>query len=215
MRSPGRRAAGLLVAAALSTPSAHAEPDNDTTYGRVDGDLNLAAGLGATVGAARARGALDLRVRYLETVGLFVGYEDASLFGATPGTDPERLVRGGLEFRPLFLGRWLQGVETGIRTLDLFVDSIGLELGTFFAQARGADFARPGLLVGLGFELPIAARATGLFLGVSLAGLWSDAALAGNAVTGPSDRSLALGLRLTWHQVFGAHLVDAGDRLRP
>jgi hypothetical protein len=211
----GRAAAALAgLAFGLVARPARADPEPDTTYGRVEGDVNAALGLGASFGSARARAAIDARIRYLETVGFFATYEDATAFGTAQ--DLDRLVAGGLEFRPLFLGRWLQGLETGIAPLDLTIDSVGLELGTFFAQPHGESFrGRPGLLAGVGFEIPIAARASGLFLGVTFAGLWSDTALAGAETHGFADRAFALDVRLSWHQVFGAHLVDVGDRVRP
>src|SRR5437870_1297123 len=48
----------------------------DATYGRVDGDLGLVFGLGATFTPRGASGAIDLRARYLDTAGVYVGYDE-------------------------------------------------------------------------------------------------------------------------------------------
>src|SRR5580704_10558925 len=132
----------------------------DTTYGRVDGDIGIVVGVGMTVGPQAPRVSADLRFRYLETAGLFFTYEDGAMFGNA--AEPVRVLAGGLEIRPLFLGRWLTGRELGIARLDLALDSLGFELGGFFAQPQGETFGeRPGLQAGVAFELPFFARATG------------------------------------------------------
>src|SRR5580692_3816490 len=76
----------------------------DTTYGRVNGDLGVSVGVGATFSPSAPRGTLDLRLRYLDTVGIFGGYEDG--LSAT-SSDPRRVLAMGFEIRPLFLARWL------------------------------------------------------------------------------------------------------------
>ena len=40
---------------------------------------------------------------------------------------------------------------------------------------------------------------------------WSDAALTGGPLEGPSDRALYLMLAVGWQQLFGGHVVDMGD----
>ena len=77
-------------------------------------------------------------MRYLETAGLFLTYEDGAIFGNA--AEPVRVLAGGLELRPLFLGRWLTGRELGNARLDLALDSLGLELGGFFAQPQAGSF---------------------------------------------------------------------------
>lgn len=183
----------------------------DTTYGRIEGDVGFVVGAGVAVGPRAPRTALDLRFRYLDTIGVFVDYEDATLIG-TP-SEPRRVLSTGAELRPLFLGRWLTGRESGTGRLDLAVDSIGLELGAFFAQPIGASFgARPGIQAGVGIELPLFARASGPWIGLHGGVRWSDSAISGATVAGPSDRALYLAITLAWHQLFFAHAVDVGDR---
>jgi hypothetical protein len=192
-----------------AAPPASAEVD--TTYGRIDGDLSAVGGLGATVGPRGPRATVDLRFRYVDTVGMFTTYEDAPLV-ASPA-DPNRVLAFGAELRPLFLFRWLQGHEFGSPRVDLALDSLGVELGAFFAQPGGGSFGeRPGLQLGGGLELPILARASGPWLGIHAGIRWSDAALAGDTLRGPSDRAAFVSFTLAWHQFFGAHAVDMHDR---
>jgi hypothetical protein len=182
----------------------------DATYGRIEGDASIVAGAGVALGPRDPRAAVDVRLRYLDTVGVFVTYEDGRLFGS--GADPSRVLAGGLELRPLFLGRWLKGMELGHARADLLVDSFGLELGGFLAQPAGGSFGqRPGLQVGLGMELPVSGSASGLWIGLHGGLRWSDAALSGDALRGPSDRAAFLAITVTWHQFFGAHVVDLRD----
>jgi hypothetical protein len=206
--------------ATLVASAQAAEPHNvgdrsagDTSYGRIDGDISLVGGLGAAVGPGGARAALDLRGRYLDTAGIYATYEDGALFGSN--SDPKRVIAFGAEIRPLFLVRWLKGGEIGNARADLAIDSLGLELGTFFEQPAGGSLSeRPGFQVGGGLGVPLFARASGLWVDVHAGVRWSDAALAGEALRGPSDRAGFVAFTLAWHQFFGAHVVDLGDGSR-
>jgi hypothetical protein len=210
-------AAALVGAAAAATcvfcaPGAGAEGNAiDSSYGRVDGDVSVIAGLGGVVAPRGLRAAGELRVRYLETAGLFATYDDAEVWGSA--SEPRRSIAMGIELRPLFLFRWLQGHELQRPWIDLTVDSLGLELGAVFAQPAGASFgSRRGLEVGFGIELPILPHASGPWIGVHGALRWSDDAIASWVVRGPDDRQAVLALTVAWHQTLGAHLVDAKDR---
>ena len=116
----------------------------------------------------------------------------------------------GVELRPLFIGRWLRGLEFGVPHLDLALDSLGLELGAFFAEPQGAARSRPGLQAGLGLEVPFFPTASGPGSGPRRRAL-SDAALGGAVLSGPADRLLYLdhpGVA----RLLGGHVVDLGDR---
>ena len=193
------------------TPATPPSEKPDPTYGRVDGDIGLVLGVGVTVGPQSPRASADLRARYLETAGLFVTYEDGAPFGN--GAEPVRVLAGGLEIRPLFLGRWLTGRELGIARLDLLLDSLGFELGGFLAQPQGASFGqRPGLQAGIGIELPFLEHASGPWIGLHGGIRFSDAALGGGPTSDPADRAFFLSMTLAWHQIVGAHAVDPLDR---
>jgi hypothetical protein len=201
----------ILVALVLLPVSARAADRKDGSHGRVDGDLAVEAGVGASFGPRAPRGVADVRFRYLSMAGIFVTYEDGPLFGSR--AEPKRALATGLELRPLFLAKWFTGRYSGNPYLDLTIDSIGLELGAVFLQPSGARFgAKPGLQAGLAFEVPIFPAATGPFIAVHGGVRWSDAALSGGPLSGPADRALYLNVVVAWQQVFGAHVADMGDR---
>ncbi|MBX3213934.1 MAG: hypothetical protein KF850_18005 [Labilithrix sp.] len=190
-----------------------ARPRRDASHGRFDGDLGIAGAVGTTVGARGPRVGGDLRFRYLSTAGLFAAYEDGPVVGSK--AEPRRVLALGVELRPLFLARWATGRHSGAPRLDLLVDSLALELGAVFVEPAGARFgARPGLQAGLGVELPFFATASGPFAALHGGVRWSDAALSGGPLDGPSDRALYLTIALGWQQLFGGHVVDLGDRRR-
>lgn len=207
----------VAVAMSLGSSLARADEDEkapkepDSLHGRFDGDVAIVGAVGATFGPRSPRVTADVRFRYLSTAGLFVSYEQGPPF--TDAAEPQRALALGLELRPLFLARWGTGTEFARPRLDLLVDSIGLELGAVFMQPEGARFgARPGLQVGLGLELPIFEQASGPLVGLHGGVRLSDAALSGGPLTGPSDRALYLSVVVGWQQLFGAHVVDLGDR---
>lgn len=188
--------------------SAAANDPLDTSYGRVDGDMSVVMGAGVTLAPRLPRPSLDLRLRYLDTLGLFTTYEEG--FGAD--TAPDRVLAGGIELRPLFLGRWLQGYEWGSPRPDLLLDSVGLELGAFFAQPRDHGFgSKKGIEAGLGLEIPLMERAKGVWIGLHGGARWSDDLFEGQAIASPADRSLYLAITFSWHVYVGAHAVDIGD----
>lgn len=202
-----------IVAVALlgTTPVLADERGVDTSHGRIEGDVSASAAAGATLGPRGPRAAADLRLRYIWTAGVFATYEDGPLFGSA--AEPRRAFAAGVELRPLFLARWLQGWETGNGYVDLTIDSFALELGAVFLEPVGRSFgSKPGLQAGLGLTIPVLPHATGPVIGLHAGARWSDSALGGHTLEGPSDRSLYLQLTLGWQQVFGAHIVDLGDR---
>lgn len=201
---------GLGGAARADGPRASTAPV-DTSYGRVDGDLTAVVGAGAVLAPRGLRAEGELRLRYLESAGVFASYEDGPLVGSP--AEPGRVLATGIELRPLFFFRWLQGHETGRAHLDLTLDSIGLELGAFFSQPQGRGFgAQSGLQAGLGLEVPLFADPTGPWIGLHGGVRWSDDALASGVVRSADDRAAYLAVTLAWHQLLSAHLVDPGDR---
>lgn len=210
VRGPSLVGVGLAVALAAHALRASAVEGTDTAYGRIDGDLSVVGGAGATFGPRGPRATADVRLRYLWTAGLFATYEDGALVSS--GAEPRRALATGMELRPLFLGRWLRGLETGHPHLDLALDSLGLELGAVFLQPAGASFGqRPGLQFGLGLEVPILPRASGPIVGLHGGVRWSDRALGADDRLGPADRAAYFTVTLAFQHVFGGHLVDLGD----
>lgn len=202
-------AAGVL---ALRTGTASAYDDTvDPSYGRIDGDLDVALGAGAVIAPRGPRAQGEARLRYLETAGVFATYEDAGGFGSA--AEPQRALALGLEIRPVFLFRWLKGHEVERAWFDLALDSIGLEMGAVFQQPSGREFAsQRGIEVALGIELPLTERATGPWIGIRGGLRWSESALATGSTGTADDRQATLAITLAWHQVLAVHLVDVGDK---
>jgi hypothetical protein len=197
----------LVLVGAVARAQDRAEP----TYGRLQGDVTAVVGAGAVVAARGPRAEGELRLRYLETAGLFASYEDGPLLGSA--AEPARLLAGGLELRPLFLVRWLTGRETQRARVDLVLDSFGLELGATLAQPAGTSFAsRPGVQAGLALEVPILHEATGPWIGLHVGLRWSEQALASGVIANPDDRGAFASITLAWHEMLLTHLVDLGDR---
>jgi hypothetical protein len=183
--------------------------DRDTADGRIEGDLGVVVGAGARFSERAPQGALEARLRYLETAGLFVTYEDG--FGAAAAV-PARVMATGLEVRPMFLGRWVTGTELGLRWADLTIDSLGLEVAAVFEQPPLGSFgSRTGLQVGLGLELPVLGRTNGPWIDVHGGVRWSDDVMRGGPIGGPSDRQVFLQVTVALHWLFATHTVDLND----
>jgi hypothetical protein len=202
---------GTVVGGVSWCTGARAEGSVEPSYGRIEGDVTLVAGAGGALASGGPRVVGELRARYLETAGIFGTYEDGPIVGSS--VSPRRVVAAGLEFRPFFLYRWLQGHETRRARLDLAVDSIGLELGLTWQEPQGSPFEpTPGLQVGLGVEVPLFLDATGLWLAFHGGIRWSDETMASGLVDTAERREAYLSITLAWHQVVSTHIVDVGDR---
>jgi hypothetical protein len=200
----------MLVAPAGPRFAGEARAD-EASYGRVEGDVTAVAGAGVVAAARGARVEGELRLRYLESAGVFAAYEDGAAIGA--GAEPLRVLAVGLELRPLFLYRWLQGHELERPRLDLVVDSFALELGAAFVQPAGRGFASgTGIQAGIGLELPLLERVSGPWIGLHGGVRWAGDALAAGSARAADDREVFVALTLAWHQLFVAHWVDLGDR---
>ncbi|HET9953749.1 MAG TPA: hypothetical protein VFQ61_04580 [Polyangiaceae bacterium] len=145
--------------------------DGDGVYGRFDGDVNLALGVGAEVSEV-ARATAVGRVLYYSSVGVFAAYSDA--MDATAHV--RRTAAIGLELRPLFLLRWSNDLEWGCAMCDLTLDSLSLGLAGVWTQPgdrRPSGGEEPLALAGparwalewsLSAGIPLFARAQGLWL---------------------------------------------------
>jgi hypothetical protein len=143
-------------------PCAAQEAGGDGLYGRFDSDtvLSLGAGAGASLQLDPVYTA-ELRARYLDSAGLAMAPE------WNPAGDAAIALLA--EIRPLFLARFLGNSYIGNRWLDLTLDSLGLELGTWLGPfERGLGVA---LALGGGIELPLGlaeGSARGLWLRVGM-----------------------------------------------
>jgi hypothetical protein len=206
------RLAGFALAAALASPSSARAQSDDGFYGRFDGDLELRAHAGAAFASGGPALAASLAAVYLSTAGVYVHYTDACGSGAPIVT---RSISGGVHLQPLFLLR-VATFERGPAFFNLLIDSLAFELGTFWSAPRNSPWGEtPGLEAALDVALPIVGRATGPFLGLRTALRWRAVDFAPGPPSTIADRGAVISLTLGWHQVLRAHLVDAGDRVKP
>jgi hypothetical protein len=192
-------------------PAAVAAQVSDGSYGRLDGDVLLAAEAGLSTGSLGHALGLRATASYLGTAGLWAQYHDA--FGA-PGQALRRALSAGIELRPLFLARLVSDLEEGPAHFDLWLDSLGLSLGAqqLWANAAGCDGAGcsgPGMEATVGMQAPLLGQANTPFVALRGGVRWSfDGA-------GAKDVAAVLGVALGYERLLGPWLVDAGDELPP
>src|SRR5262249_32897309 len=117
--------------------------------------------------------------------------------------------------QPLFMARYASNAELGPPRIDLFIDSLSLELGAFWAAPRGGSMREtPGLELGIAMAFPILADASGPFLEARGAVRWRDEDLKTTGKGDVIDRGALVTVMFTWHQVVGGHVVDVRDRKR-
>jgi hypothetical protein len=168
-RSTGARAlAGLAVSltAASFTTRAAAE-DVDGVYGRLDGDVAVTGEASLVVGGEGAAVGGRLAASYLTMSGVYLGYEQGL---GMPDQSLARRWSAGIELRPAFMARFLSDLERGPALLDLWLDSIGVNLGAYLAghtpstcpsgcQTRGVELSAQ-------MALPLLGRASAPFVGL-------------------------------------------------
>ena len=161
----------------------------DGVYGRFDGDLALALGAGAELEKSAGRALLDASAHYYWMAGVYAAYRDT--LGTAPGKlSARRIGSFGVDLRPLFIPRWSFNWQSGPARLDLFLDSISLSAGAFFADEPPRKRAsRRGFETGIGAGVPLAAYAAGPWLSVRYSLRFPEA----GATTG------SVWLLLTWH----------------
>jgi len=199
-----------VVAGLLASSDAYG---NDGAYGRFDGDLTLSLEVGVSETLSQSIEGESIAARagasYLQTIGLYAQYNDSLGLRAVP---MRRAISGGIEVKPLFLGRWSQNLEQGPALLDLWLDSFALGMGIYGAWLQPCQSCTDhGMELSIGMELPLLAHASAPFIALRGAARWS-------LVDGPSDFSrpparALLTLAIGYHHLFATHIVDAADRL--
>lgn len=194
----------LLGAPAL----AHAAPDDDGVYGRLDGDLALSIGTGVGIASDGPLGALVGRAVFVETAGLYATYADS--FG---GSDVvTRSFSTGIELRPLFFLRFAGNLQSGPAILDMAIDSLAIGVGAHWTSPSSSS-KTPGLELGAGFEVPLYRQANGPWVGVRGLLRWGPDDFAGTSGSASDRGALAL-LTVSWQTRVTARIADAGD-IRP
>ena len=145
------RAAVALVAGGLSTFGHTGIAHADGLYGRFDGDVMIAGGVGGGVAVDRDEVSglvtAEFRARYLDAVGPFALVEGWSSGWAR--------VVVGVDVRPLFPTLFLLNAFTGNEWLDLTLQSLGLELGVGVGPLGGPDEVGAAWVVGMAAEFPV------------------------------------------------------------
>lgn len=163
VRDRSRRVAAITCFAGAF--SASGETFADGSYGRLDGDVEVSFDFGASLSPDSAALATRFGADYLSMAGLFVSYDE----GLLRPSDARRL-GGGVEIRPLFLGRFISDLEMGPSRLDLLLDSFGLNVGAYVAwQSDPACIDRcrsEGLDLSARVALSALGRATGPFFAI-------------------------------------------------
>jgi hypothetical protein len=167
------RAVWLTALFCFATPPARADVPGEGpgVYGELDGawTVGLAGGGGVVAGgsgaaAPSAAGQLDLF--FLQTVGLKLGY--LTYGKAALGVDQrQHALLVDVDVRPLFLTLFRSDRFTGRPLLDLFLYSIGIEVGFSYertalrAPSEEATVGGFGFHIGIGFEVPLYRRRGG------------------------------------------------------
>jgi hypothetical protein len=204
--------ATAIAIAAAATVASTAAADDDGVYDRLSGDIDLRVGAGVAFGQGGPSFAATAGAVYLSTAGIYVHYADAL------GSDDPTVARSfavGIHVQPVFVARYLSAAERGPAHLDLALDSLAFEVGTFWAARRDHDFAsEPGVEIALTGGVPILPRSNGPWIEARGALRWRavDQREPGNGDV--FDRGGLLTLTLGWHQVARVHLVDAGDAIK-
>ncbi len=199
----------LIFVVPLGWPSRAAAQDG--AYGRLDGDLDLSASVGAGYAVKAPLLVARASAVYAQIAGVYLGYGEA--FGQTEAL-VERSVAAGVSAKPLFWGRFVSALETGPARLDLFIDSLTFDIGAFWAAPTGQDFLiDPGIEIGASLGFPISAEATGLWIECRGALRFPAADMASGVARDIGVSGAMVSLSLAWHHVLGVHIVDAGDRL--
>ncbi len=203
-------ALGVSLLGALGLVAEARADDSDGAYGRFDGDLMLAGGLGVSLAKHETGGAFGGRALFLSMAGPWIAYADG--FGQEE-TRTLRSLAFGVSIAPLFPARYASNLERGPAFVDLLVDSIAIDLGTFFDESRKGGWARdPGLDLGVSLSLPLTCTASGLFVDLRGSARWAANALGPGEHGDLFDRGASMTLLLAYHDVIASHLVDAFDR---
>jgi hypothetical protein len=163
-----RTLAPFALALCLSPTLAHAD-EGDGVYDRFDRDLTIATdvGGGLVLDGVDPRPTLtaDLRFRIIDAAGPAIGLRWGP---AGDGGSGHGHVFVGVELRPLFPALFLLDLSTGNEWVDLFVQSVGIELGAALFPFDG-DFG-VGLAVGLSLSVPLLlpSKTRGTFQSIAL-----------------------------------------------
>lgn len=199
---PARLAAPVLacaLCAALSRPSLAAWPPTpaaDGVYGRFRGNTDLSLKLGGMLRDEGLAGSVGASVHYYSSLGLTGDYSESLVADSLHA----RSFSLGVDLRPLFLPRWLLGLERGPAWLDLALDSLALGFGAYFSDSELEGGGTRGAWLSLGAGVPLIGDAAGPWLELRGLRRFPDPTAMASAAHN------ALFVYLSWH-----HLLQIGS----
>lgn len=184
-----------FVSACLVAPpaAAHWPPssESDGVYGRLGGNTDLSLKLGGLISDSRLAGSVGASAHYYSLIGVTGDYSESLVADASH----TRSFSLGMELRPLFLPRWLLGMERGPAWLDLTLDSTCIGFGAYFTDAGVEVDDTRGVWLSFGLGAPVLGHATGPWLELRFLRRFPD-----QDAFGVEPRN-ALMFYLSWHHV--------------
>lgn len=190
-------ASALLLAPRLAAHSPSAS-DSDGVYGRFSGNTDLSLKLGGLISDSRLAGSVGASAHYYSLLGVTGDYSESLVADAAH----TRSVSLGTELRPLFLPRWILGLERGPAWLDLTLDSTCVGFGAYFTDAGTEREDTRGVWLSFGVGAPVLNQAAGPWLELRFVRRFPDHDALGG------DPRNALMFYLSWHHVMQ---VSRGD----
>jgi hypothetical protein len=162
VRGATAQAVSLLLLLVAGTASAEWPPrtESDGVYGRFHGDTDISLKLGGMVRDSGLAGSVGASAHYYSLLGITGDYSESLVADSLHA----RSAAIGMELRPLFLPRWVLGLERGPAWLDLALDSAALGFGAYFTDAEAEGRGSRGAWVSLGAGAPLLGEASGPWL---------------------------------------------------
>jgi hypothetical protein len=180
-----------LAAAAPLRAAWPPDAESDGVYGRFGGNTDVSLKLGGMLQDTGLAGSVGASAHYYSLLGVTGDYSE----GLAADSLHARSASVGMELRPLFLPRWVLGMERGPAWLDLALDSVALGFGAYFTDADADARASRGAWLSLGFGAPVYGAASGLWLELRALRRFPDHDALG------VDAHNALFVYLSWHHV--------------
>lgn len=181
---------GLLLAPERAAAEWPPSAEDDGVYGRFRGDTDLSLKLGGMLRDDGFAGSVGGSAHYYSLLGITADYSESLASDAADA----RSFSVGLELRPLFLPRWVLGLERGPAWLDLTLDSLAAGFGAYFSDAEVDGRNTHGSWLSLGAGVPLLGSALGPWLELRGLRRFPDQ-------TAALDAHNALFVYLSWHHI--------------
>lgn len=160
-------------------------------YGRLGGNTDASLKLGGLLSQSRLSASVGASAHYYSLIGITGDYSESLRDDALQ----RRSFSLGTELRPLFLPRWLLGMQRGPAWLDLTLDSFCAGFGAYLGKMAAPGEDTRGVWASLGLGVPLFGRASGPWLELRGLRRWPD------LDAQRAEAHNALFVYLSWHQV--------------